>query len=155
MERRMALTETQAYVYGVCMHNISGWRVPLDGGRLVWPPSPRLTVRRSTARPPLPTPPNGWEGNARDARYVTRRTGVRRGSVNSRSTGRAQDEGGLPVARPLLSRTHVHRMKGERRQKTRQESVARGNAQENCVLMSICQGDGDVYAGVAVQSVEG
>ena len=30
----MALTETQAYVYGVCMHNLSGWRVPLEGGML-------------------------------------------------------------------------------------------------------------------------
>ena len=104
-ERRMALTETQAYVCGVCMHNLCRWCVPLEGGMLDWPPSPRLTVRRSTARPPLPTPPNGWEGNARDARYVTRRTGDRRGSVNSRSTAIAQNEGGLSVARLLLSRT--------------------------------------------------
>ena len=38
----------------------------------IGPPFPRLTVRRSTARSPLPRPLNRWEGKARDARYVTR-----------------------------------------------------------------------------------
>ena len=46
-------------------------------------------------------------------------------------------------------------MRGVGRQQRRHESVARGNAQEHCVLTSICQGEGDVYAGVAVQNVEG
>jgi len=112
-----------------------------------------LTVRRSTARSPLPTPLNRWEGTARDARYVTRWTGERRGSVNSRSTVRARDEGGLSVLRLLVSRTSVHRMRGEQRQQRKHEWVARGNVREHCVLTSLCQGEGDVFAGAAVTAI--